>query len=564
MPSGAIVPEYLPLAKLLYERLFRIPDYQRYYRWTARQRESLFKDIQTSYDAGRPHFMATMNVHLRPERKTIGTTTYDQCDVVDGQQRLTTLVILLKAIQKRASSGRQDQAIANELASLLVKSDDYSCVLLQTNHDSDSAFRQYVQKGRISAPGSATLATNQLIHAIRDCERFVDRWLASVGKLGSLVVHLKSGLTFVLHSVTDEKQVYTIFEVLNSRGLQVSWLDRMKSMLMDRAANLESAPDLIEQLKETWSEIYRTTGVDDFGGEVVRFAGLLQPDANKSLTEEDSVEIMLRRAGESPERIYDTARLLRRVTLALREVRKDKRRRGVTEIVHVRLVAAAATSWLSSGYSDSDRGNIQRQWENMAFRMFGLARRDARVHKEEFIRIARMIHHAGTENPTNAQEVITALERIGGDEYSIEKVVRNLRKAVVYDYWLNLEELQYFLYRYEEHLARESGVEMDATTWGAIWTRRPKDSIEHISPQSDEKAWRHGLENLLLMPLEVNTKMSNRPPATKATQWYATCGGRSAMEVARRIKRNRGGWTERDVVWRERILLKWALQEWSN
>ena len=47
-----------------------------------------------------------------------------------------------------------------------------------------------------------------------------------------LVILLKSKLYFILHVIDDEGSVYTVFEVLNSRGLEVDWLDKCKSMLM--------------------------------------------------------------------------------------------------------------------------------------------------------------------------------------------------------------------------------------------------------------------------------------------------------------------------------------------
>jgi hypothetical protein len=43
---------------------------------------------------------------------------------------------------------------------------------------------------------------------------------------------VKNRLTFIFHELDDEATVYTVFEVLNSRGLAVPWFDRLKSLLM--------------------------------------------------------------------------------------------------------------------------------------------------------------------------------------------------------------------------------------------------------------------------------------------------------------------------------------------
>ena len=90
-----IHPQYLTLSKLLDGRLFRIPEYQRAYSWTSRERQDLFGDIEKvctkGQDAG--HFMAAV-VCLRREKQTLGTDEFHVLEVVDGQQRLTTLIIL--------------------------------------------------------------------------------------------------------------------------------------------------------------------------------------------------------------------------------------------------------------------------------------------------------------------------------------------------------------------------------------------------------------------------------------------------------------------------------------
>src|SRR5688572_6005022 len=95
-----IHPQYLTLAQLLDKRLFRIPEYQRAYSWTSQQRQDLFGDIEKMNAKGpdEGHFMAAV-VCLRRKKQTLGTDDYHVVEVVDGQQRLTTLIILLNVIK---------------------------------------------------------------------------------------------------------------------------------------------------------------------------------------------------------------------------------------------------------------------------------------------------------------------------------------------------------------------------------------------------------------------------------------------------------------------------------
>ena len=97
-----IEPKFLTLIQLLEKRLFRIPLYQRAYSWQSKQRNDMFNDIRKLQGKARvSHFMATVvGVRNESDIVEIGTDEYTVIDIVDGQQRLTTLVILLKVIME--------------------------------------------------------------------------------------------------------------------------------------------------------------------------------------------------------------------------------------------------------------------------------------------------------------------------------------------------------------------------------------------------------------------------------------------------------------------------------
>jgi hypothetical protein len=82
----------------------------------------MFDDIRIlGKHPDRRHFMATV-VGLNRGLRTIVTDEYSVIEVVDGQQRLTTLIILLKSIQLALSDPSKDQAkLAGELQGVLIK-----------------------------------------------------------------------------------------------------------------------------------------------------------------------------------------------------------------------------------------------------------------------------------------------------------------------------------------------------------------------------------------------------------------------------------------------------------
>ena len=120
--TEAIQPQYLSLIELLEKRLFTIPDYQRSYSWSTRQRSDLFADIEDVWQEGGDgtHFMATVVCH-RLRRVRLGAERMSELHIVDGQQRLTTLIILLNAIHYALVEEYEVQLEADKLRELLVK-----------------------------------------------------------------------------------------------------------------------------------------------------------------------------------------------------------------------------------------------------------------------------------------------------------------------------------------------------------------------------------------------------------------------------------------------------------
>lgn len=259
-----IQPKYLKLNELLNGRLFRIPPYQRAYSWEQKQRKDLFSDITRLRTANGDavHFMATM-VGLSRGKKVIATNEFQEIEVVDGQQRLTTLIILYKSLSLALDRDDKDEcSFAAEIESLLVKGDDVNLLLLQTNHDTSHYFVTFLRDGTYPPADEAkTLADRLLLNAMKDCSYFVAEWEGSKLELGLV---LKNKLALIFHEVDDEATVYSVFEVLNSRGLSVAWLDRLKSALMGTVFEYSEGDkeETIQELHHVWAEVYRWVGLN--------------------------------------------------------------------------------------------------------------------------------------------------------------------------------------------------------------------------------------------------------------------------------------------------------------
>ena len=560
--SEEIQPQYINLANLLTNRLFRIPQYQRAYSWQTKQRKDLFDDIRQSYGAGdgRDHFMATV-VRLRREKRVIITDEHLVIDIVDGQQRITTLILLLKAITKNLNSSDSiEKRIRRELLETLVKPDEASLLLLQTNHDASEYFANYVRKGEYSSPNVAkTLADKELLTAIKECEGFVEEWQTSGYSLAQLVGHLKNRLTLIFHEISDEALVYSVFEVLNNRGLEVSWFDRLKSMLMSVIFESETGnkQELINEIHGLWADIYRTIGLRlGLSVESLRFAATLWSDnmPSRLLSEENAASLLFDQSRGSPAKVIESTTWIKSVTEAVDELMADQRLSAVARISHTRLVAVAVN--LRTDLTKSEKSKILRRWENVTFRIYGMGGHDARTSVGEYVRLAWRIWR----EELSIEDIMSELAEIGSC-YKGKDVVKDLRRIDAYS---ELREvLLYFFQRYEEHLVKEAGQNFNNEQWNRIWEAGIADSIEHIAPQSSEREHVHYLGNLMILPPKLNSKLGSKALKDKAEDYIKT-GLLVAQDVAQQLRENQGTWRSREIRERERKLLEWAAQEWSD
>lgn len=566
-PLVEIQPQHIALADLLTRRLFRIPQYQRSYSWGEKHRTDLFNDIKKSYlsENSQHHFMATI-VALRRGTVAILADEYQRVDIVDGQQRITTLVLLLKAIAKALDRSDDDQdAIRSKIDTILVKQDKASHLLLQTNHDGSDYFANYITTGAYPDSTEAkTLADRRLLVAMEECEAFVALWTQEqrakidTNPLISLFSHINNRLTFIFHEIGDERLVYTVFEVLNSRGLEVSWFDRLKSMLMAVVFEADSGNqgEIIDQVHQLWADIYGVVGLHlGMSTESLRFAATLRSveTTSRPLGQEAAVNLLLKCVKRDPSRVIQITKWLKSVTVAVDRLQENPRLNAVTRISHARLVATAVN--LRSDLSEDERERAMRRWESVTFRIFGMHRKDARTAVGHYTRLARRI----VKDNLPIDDILGELAKIG-KAYSARDGVKELRESDCYTEWK--EELRYFFQRYEEYLAKEAGQNFDNSHWNHIWKVSVDESIEHISPQSSGKSFVHRLGNLLLLPPKLNSKLGARSPKKKASAYNKT-GLLIAQDVSKRLSR-RGGWTKGMVDERENKLLGWAVQEWSD
>lgn len=574
MPTE-IQPQYYTVGELLEKRLFRIPNFQRMYSWRTKQRSDLFGDIEKLADSNgdKDHFLSTIVCLKYEEADVIGVDYYSRYDVVDGQQRLTTLIIILRAVAKKLLTvgGDNHKQVGQDLLNQLVKADKTK-LLLQTNHDNSLVFADYMEEGHIRDTTRLTTDGDlNLARAFKECEDFVERWHRE-RDIVELVRLVKNRMGVVFYAVTDESVVYTVFEVLNSRGLDVDWLDKVKSMLMGISYERHSQSEQLtqehhEQLKDIWSNIFKTLADTTVPGhEVVRFAATLEypEELRKPYGAERAYEYLEEIALSQVDGERHVSRLLENVAANLKKLDDSPRLRAVTSIAHCRLLAVAIE--LTQYIATEDKQELLAEWERVAFKVFGLANKDARTGVGEFTSLATRLYSGRLRQKQDVKNEMTAI----ADRFPIDAAIEEMKAGRdCYHEWE--EELRYLLYRYEEYLCSQDGDNPAPEVWERIWRASASSTIEHIFPQEPNDDWRgrigsgrdrtennvHRLGNLILLPPNLNSEAGN-----KSFQEKKEIYRRNYLKMHDGVL-SKSDWTKAEIDERDAAMWEWVRNTWG-
>ena len=204
---------------------FLIPVYQRYYSWDIEQCKRLWNDIVEMQKKGKVgHFVGSI-VNIAEQAMPTGVQKYM---IIDGQQRMTTLSLLLLALRDYAINNPEDTTInARRIDNMLLKNEyesgDERYKLLLTETDRDILMR-LVEEKPIPDDTRSKLLDNYKFFAgkIADKELQPAEVYESIGKLQIVNITLD-------RSVDDAQ---AIFESLNSTGKELSESDLIRNYVL--------------------------------------------------------------------------------------------------------------------------------------------------------------------------------------------------------------------------------------------------------------------------------------------------------------------------------------------
>ena len=219
------------------DSLYQIPRYQRAYSWGDDQLEKLWDDLIEAKENDPNYFLGSVIT-----AKSEDSTSY--LDIVDGQQRLTTLTILLCVYRDLFPNINEDLldtdpfAIDNKVIGSSIRFNDrFERLRLRTHSNHQSDFDSIVLNGdttNLKKPTKQDLRKDEPKHKFINTAHFFTNKLKDLGKddAGGLINYLFNSVKIIRIDCQSVAFAIKLFQVLNDRGLDLSNADLIKSFLI--------------------------------------------------------------------------------------------------------------------------------------------------------------------------------------------------------------------------------------------------------------------------------------------------------------------------------------------
>lgn len=230
-------------------RHFKIPGYQRGYSWDRQNIEALWNDIVNciNSDDGQLKGHYTGMITICP------TKNFQEHDesyyVIDGQQRLTTIIIFLAVLNKYQLENKID--IIDNFDNLVL---DY-----ESNFDDSECLKNLVVGNVGKTPSSIYQ------QKMKQARQMAEEKISNFENKQDLYDCLLSKLKFNIFLDDNEFNSNKIFETMNYRGKPLSYLELLKNKLIflaDKIPEKDKTEDLINKIIQLWSRIYKNLGCD--------------------------------------------------------------------------------------------------------------------------------------------------------------------------------------------------------------------------------------------------------------------------------------------------------------
>lgn len=543
---------------------YRIPRFQRDYSWGEEEWEDLWADIQSTLPAdGEPaHYLGYLVLQTADNRIF---------EVIDGQQRLTTISLIvlaaMRALGKLAHEGKNtnDNRIRLEQlrASYIGYLDPVTLTTrnkLSLNRNNDIYYRDYLVPLAEHLPQRGFPAST---HTMRKGFEWFERRLRDHVKntpdhgkaLAQFVETISDKLFFTVITVADQLNAYKVFETLNARGVRLSATDLLKNYLFSVLARGDEATHEMDELERRWENMVGRLGSESFPDFLRMHWNSRQVFARQTdlfkvvrarLQTREAVFTLLREMDEDIDTYLaltqpEGAQWLPAWKQSAQELRMFSVRQP-----YPMLMAARRT------LSEADFGDLLRATVIIAFRYNVIGAQHTGEQERVYHSAAMQLHN---REATSLGQVLATLRQVyPGDEafkadFS-EKTIKTTQSR-------NARIVRYILCKLEK---QAGGIEFEADS--------PSYTIEHVLPQSPEGGWDafndrdletfiYRLGNMAMLESGKNKEIGNKPYADKRSVLQ-----QSSLCLTRKLAEENTGWLPDRLSARQKQLANLATAVW--
>lgn len=543
---------------------YRIPRFQRDYSWGEEEWEDLWVDIQGTLpeDGESAHYMGYL---------VLQTTDNRVFEVIDGQQRLTTLSLIVLAamrlLKRLAEEGKSPDANRQRLDQLRASYIGYLDPVTLTarnkltlNRNNDSYYRDYLVPLADRLPQRGFPAST---HAMRKAFEWFERRLREHIKnasdpgmaLAQFIETMSDKLFFTVITVADQLNAYKVFETLNARGVRLSATDLLKNYLFSVLAREEETAHELDELERRWEGIVGRLGSESFPDFLrmhwnsrqgfARHSELFKVVRNR-IQSREAVFTLLREMDED----IDTYLALTQPEGAQwppewKQSAQELRMFSVRQ-PYPMLMAAKRT------LSDSDFGDLLRATVVIAFRYNIIGGQHTGEQERVYHAAALQLHR---KEATTIAQVLAMLRAIYPSDAAFKSDFAE--KSIKTTQSRNAKIVRYILCKLER---QAGGIEFDPDS--------SSYTIEHVLPQSPDEGWDvfhdrdldvfvYRLGNMVMLEAGKNKILGNKPYAEKRPVLQ-----QSRFLLTRRLAEENADWTPERLEARQKQFANLATAIW--
>ncbi|MGL2354058.1 DUF262 domain-containing protein [Helicobacter pylori] len=563
--------ELLNLDGVIEKGVFEIPSYQRGYAWQIRQLKDFWNDLEHVSKLGdKFHYMHSLT--LRGLENELEDSAFE---IIDGQQRLATSLILLGLLAKITQNKDPKYSLIN-----------LEPILSYKYYGLSEAFRAITEEEKDLERFQTSFYAKNLIEAYIFFKEKISE--TPVGTLERMFDALTKKMLFSVVGLNDDRiDPFSSFETINNRGKDLSTLELFKNRLHFVAHKIcdgKKLETLQQEINKTYTIVYydlRSFEDDDLERFLKHFVAYyygekgdfkkrlleMEFNAHKRYTDNTNFDDEYERIDDLlfylsySSKVWNFLHRLdeKSITLIFDDNRKLEMEitpkmcgllgkmqhlNALSDNAFLPLLLSLLTIQLvgrsanEQSYTTQELESLLEYLERFGFLVYGVADKN-NTAKNEWIELAFEAFRAyryGEENI--AIEKLPTLEksffnRQGNSGLELlEESIHSKKNTEKWYQWG--KALNYLLYEYELHHNPETTLNFDSSI----------ESIEHILPQkpdqgysTKEKSWAknphivHALGNLLLIPKNANSSLSNKPFNEKRKEYLK--GSYSEKEVAK-------------------------------